>query len=188
MSPEEITARRWRDASRATGKDRPDIALAYLEEALEADPFCQEVLVFAGDLWVMHAEKLGVSVEEGEWRALSYYDRAIAAHPEHAEAYAEKCCVLLYQERYEEALACAERGFELLDRPPTTDLCPGVWTNVAESLYRRKAEALLELGRDDEGRRVLDDGLRRIPGSKYLTSAVEYFLPDVDDPEGEEGE
>ena len=82
-------------------------------------------------------------------------------------------------DEYEAAIECADRGLQLLDSRPTTDSPPEVWTNIGESLYRRKAEALHESGRSAEGRRVLEEGLTRFPGSRYLTQAVRWFLPDL---------
>ena len=180
MSPEVITERAVRRAFRLQELGRYHSALDCLQEALEHDPLCREILVHIGDLYLYDSDELGLDQDQGDRKALEFYDRAIAAWPDHAEAYAEKSQALLYFERYEEALACAERGLQLFDQPPTTDLCPGVWTNVGESLYRRSALALKELGRASEGRARLHEGLRRFPESQYLTQATRAFLPDLE--------
>jgi tetratricopeptide (TPR) repeat protein len=179
MSPEQITSQAIRRACRLTDTGRHRAALDVLLDALDADPLCREVLVYTGDLFAYDNDELGIQEHLSLLRAIELYDRAIAAQPDHAEAYAEKAQVLLYLEQWEAALACAECGLALFDQRPTTDLYHPVWVNVGESLYRRKALALLKLGRAAEGRRVLDAGLTRFPGSEYLTCATEDFLPEL---------
>jgi tetratricopeptide (TPR) repeat protein len=179
MSPEQITEEAIDSAHRLIRAGRHQVALNVLLDALDADPLCREVLVDVGDLLTHRFEELGLEEQPALLRAIEFYDRAIAAQPDHAGAYAEKALALLYLEQNDAALACAEQGMALFDDPPTTDLCHDVWVNVGESLYRRKALALLELGRAAEGRRVLDEGLTRFPGSRYLTWATKHFLPEL---------
>jgi tetratricopeptide (TPR) repeat protein len=179
MSPEEITEKAVRAATRMYLADRPQVALDYLDEALEADPECYEALVMAGEVHDRWGPELGMEQREAALMAISFYDRAIAAQPDHAEAYAEKLLPLLDLDEYEAAIQCADRGLELFDTRPTTDEPPDVWTNIGESLYGRKAEALRKNGQVQEGRCVLDEGLRRFPNSEYLTHYVEKFLPEL---------
>jgi tetratricopeptide (TPR) repeat protein len=177
QSLEVITERAVRDALRAMRSGRYLAAFGYLELAIEADPLCREALVLAGDVCYFQFDDLGITEAEGADSAVGYYDRAIAACPHHAEAYAEKSLCLHDRERYQEALECAELGFSYLEVPPTKDLEPDVWVNVAESLYRRKALALKELGRVEDGWRVLLEGLSRFPESTYLTQCAEQLPP-----------
>src|SRR5688500_14523065 len=100
----------------------PRAVLGYLEEALAADPLCYEALVMAGDIWSLDQEELGVEVDEGSRIAVSFYNRAIAAQPDVAEAYAEKGRTLTCLERWEDALACLEGGLARFDVRPNTDL------------------------------------------------------------------
>ena len=160
--------------------DRPQVALDYLAEALDADPECYEALVMAGELHNLWAPELGLEDQEGPLKAISFFDRAIAVQPDHAEAYAEKALALLDLEEYAEAITCTDRGLALLDSPPTTNYPPEVCINIGESLYSHQAIAFKESGRRDEGRRVLEEGLHRFPGSEYLTQIVDKFLPECD--------
>jgi tetratricopeptide (TPR) repeat protein len=178
MSPEEITERALRAASRMYRADRLKVALSYIEEALDADPRCYEALVFAGDIHSTSAgAELGLPEREAARVAVSYYDRAIQIQPDHAEAYAEKIVPLLDLEEYQAAIECADQGLKLFDARPTTDCPADVWTNIGESLYGRKSLALKRSGRTAEGRHVLEEGLSRFPGSWYLTQIVDEFLP-----------
>ena len=183
MSPEEITEKAVRAASRMYLAHRPRVALEYLAEALEADPHCYEALVMAGELYDRWGEDIGLDEREASLTAVSYYDRAIAVQPDHAEAYAEKAIALLHLDEFRAALESADRGMAVFDIHPTLDLPPDVWINIGESLYRAKALALNELGRADEGRRVLNEGLSRFQGSEYLNQIVDQFLPDLLDGE-----
>jgi tetratricopeptide (TPR) repeat protein len=181
MSPEEITERALRGARRMYRADRFKVALDYLMEALDADPRCYEALVFAGDIYSTDspsaAAELGLSEREAAQMAIAFYDRAIQVQPDHAEAYAEKILPLLDLEEYQAAIECADQGLKLFDARPTTDCPKEVWTNIGKSLYGRKSLALKNSGRTAEGRRVLEEGLSRFPGSWYLTQTVDEFLP-----------
>jgi tetratricopeptide (TPR) repeat protein len=180
MSPEEITERALRAATDMYLAERPRVAMDYILDALDADPQCYEALVFAGDLYT-HSRwglDLALSEEDAARMAISFYDRAIQVQPDHSEAYAEKILPLMDLDEYDAAIECADHGLKVFDSRPTTDSPPVVWTNFGESLYRRKALALKYSGRTGEGRRVLNEGLTRFPGSEYLTMAVDKFLPD----------
>jgi tetratricopeptide (TPR) repeat protein len=176
-SIEVITEHAVRAALRASLADRPRAAICYLEEALEADPHCYEALVMLGEVWDDAEEELGLKEGEGSRRALPYYERAIALQPDNAEAYAEMSGALVHLDQYERALEAANQALALLDQPPVTDHSDDVWVNIAETVYRMRALALLNLNRPAEGRRVLDEGLQRFPESWYLTDATKFFLP-----------
>src|SRR5688500_2659962 len=94
-SPEQITERALRAATKAYLDDRPVLALDYAAEALDADPHCYEALVTSGELYTDWADELGVSQREGALTAILYFDQAISVRPDHAEAYAEKLAPLL---------------------------------------------------------------------------------------------
>jgi tetratricopeptide (TPR) repeat protein len=153
----------------------------YILEALDADPQCYEALVFAGDLHShsRYGPDLALHEQDAARIAISFYDRAIRAQPDHAEAYAEKLIPLSVLGEYETAIECADHGLKLFDIRPTTDSPPEVWKNIGESLYRRKALALKDSGRTVEGCRVLEEGLSRFPDSEYLTQIVDEFLPEA---------
>lgn len=156
-----------RRASRFCRRDRCTDALALLEKALGIDPNCYDALVMAGELYCMQAPELGFEKREGDLRALDLFDRAIAARPGDAEAHNAKALALLHLGDWQEAIACVDRGFEKLGDCPG-DWSPQVWQNIAESLYRTRALALKGARREDEGRDVLAEGLRRFPSSEYL--------------------
>jgi tetratricopeptide (TPR) repeat protein len=176
MSPEEVTARAVRAASRMYLADRPQVALDYVAEALEADPHCYEALVMAGELYDRGGPELGLDEREASWMAVSYFDRAIAAQPEHSEAYAEKAIALCALGECQAAISSADAGLSVFDIHLTIDEPPDVRVNIGESLYRAKALALKESGQVAEGRAVLEEGLSRFPGSEYLTQIVDGFL------------
>ena len=113
MSREQITWRAVRAASRMYLADRPQVALDYLAEALEADPSCYEALVMAGELVDHWAPELGLDEREGASKAIVYFDRAIAARPDDSEAYAEKAITLLHLEEHEASIEAANRGLAL---------------------------------------------------------------------------
>jgi tetratricopeptide (TPR) repeat protein len=94
MSPEEITEKAIRAATRMYLEDRPQVALDYLAEALAADPDCYEALVMAGELYDRWGPELGFAGSDGALKSLCYFDHAIAVRPDHAEAYAEKAIAL----------------------------------------------------------------------------------------------
>jgi len=177
MSPEESTEQALRAACRLGEAGRVAEALQQLLAALEVDPLCREALVHAGDLYNWEGERLGLTEAEGSRRALPFYDRAISAQPDHAEAYAEKARALFFLDDYPQALACADQGLAVLDSPPSREHGPDVWVNIGEALYGAKARSLRALNQADEGRRVLEEGLHRFPESRYLTQFVEAFLP-----------
>jgi tetratricopeptide (TPR) repeat protein len=158
--------------------DRPRVALDYLADSLEADPRCYEALVMAGEIYDRWASELGLDEREGSLVAVAYFDRAIAAQPDHAEAYADRAIALLHLEEYQAALRSAEAGLREFDNYPTKGAPPEVWVNIGESLYRAKALSLKEMGRVAEGRRALQEGLSRFSGSEYLTQVVDTFLPE----------
>jgi tetratricopeptide (TPR) repeat protein len=180
MSPEEITEKALRAANRMYRAERLRVALDYAMEALDVAPRCYEALVLAGDLLSLttSAAEFGLHEREAAQRAISYYDRAIQVQPDHAEAYAEKLVPLLDLGEHQAAIECADQGLALFDIRPTTDCPAEVWTNIGESLYGRKSLALKNSDRTAEGRRVLEEGLSRFPGSWYLTQIVDEFLPD----------
>lgn len=177
-SIEETTEWAVSAASRAYRADRPRLALDYLDEALEADPKCYEALVMAGEVWDLFEEELGLAEGEGSRLALMYFERAITLQPDNSEAYAEMSGTLMHLNEHQRSLDAANRALELLGHPPVTDHPDDVWVNIAETVYRMRALALLNLGRPAEGRRVLDEGLQRFPESWYLTDATKFFLPD----------
>ena len=180
MSPEQITWRAVRAATRMYLADRPQVALDYLAEALKADPLCYEALVMAGELVDHWAPELGLDEREGASTAIVYFDRAIAARPDYSETYAEKAITLFYLDEYEASIATADQGLALFDEHPTADLPPDVWVNIGESLYRAKTKALSATGRREEARSVLGEGLSRFPRSEYLTQLVDEFLPKLE--------
>ena len=176
---EETTEKAVRAATRMYLADRPRVALDYLAEAFDVDPNCYEALVMAGDLYDLRGQELGLGDEQGSLTSLGYYGRAIAARPDHAEAFAGKAIALLHLEEYIAAIQTADQGLRVFDQRPTTDEPPNVWVNIGESLYRAKALALLDDGNEEAGRQALGEGLSRFPDSEYLTQIVEYFLPDL---------
>ena len=176
-SIEQITERAWKSAWRAEQADRHWTALDYILEGLEADPVCYELLVYAGELLNTAWEDMGLCDKESAERAIPYFDRAIAAKPEMAEAYICKALALNDLERPEQALAILEVGGDLYEQWPNTDVYPAVRVNIGESLYNHRVVALLQLRRTDEARQVLNEGLRRFPESTYLTELTERFLP-----------
>src|SRR5262249_32305756 len=91
----------------------------------------------------------------------------------------EKAIALLHLEDHERAIRAADQGLAVFDSPTTIDSPPAVRTNIGESLYRAKAVALRESGQAPSGRRVLEEGLGRFPGSEYLTQIVDRSLPDL---------
>lgn len=183
-SIEEITERAITAANRAFLADRPQAAVGYLEEALEADPVCYEALVSMGETWVYCEKELGLKEGEGSQRALRYFERAIALKPDDAEAYAEMSCALMELSRFERALEATEEALARYEQPWVSNHPPDVWVNIGETIYRMRALALLNLNRVGEGRQALEEGLRRFPESWYLTDATKFFVPDGFDPEG----
>jgi tetratricopeptide (TPR) repeat protein len=186
MSFEDVTYRYIRAADRMCLQGRVRIALDYLLEALRVDPDCYEALVAAGELYDVYSDELGMDEREGTLAGLAMFDRAVAVHPDLADAYAGKALGLLYIDQPIEAVRCADIGLQLLDADPTMHLPEAVRTNITESFYRIKALALQDMDRGDEGRQVLEEGLRRFPNSRYLSQIVHWFLPQSQD--GERGE
>src|SRR5439155_11125730 len=126
-----------------------------------------------GELDDQCGPELVLSEREGALAALTYFDHAIALRPDYAEAYAEKAIALLHLEDDEGAIRSADQGLAVFDTCPTLDSPLPIWTNIGESLYRAKALALQESGRAESGRRTLEEGLERFPGSEYLTQIVD---------------
>jgi tetratricopeptide (TPR) repeat protein len=176
MSFEQITERAITDANRVLNADRPKVALDYLADALEADPRSYEALVLTAEIYSLYADDLDDEPAAAQQEAIGLFDRAIAIRPEDPEAYASKALSLLYLDRVEDAVACADLGLGCLSEPPTDGYLP-VWTNIAETLYYVKSHALKRMRQIGEGRQVLAEGLRRFPGSEYLTFKTRAFLP-----------
>lgn len=176
-SIEQITERAWKDARRAECAGKLQAALDYLDQGLEADPYCYELLIYAAELRLLNGDELTWNDGECALRSIPYFDRAISARPEIAEAHISKALAFLYREQPSEALSCLEVGEALYEQWPNTDVYPAVRMNIGESLYNHRTVALLQLGRTDEARRALHEGLRRFPESEYLTDLIERFLP-----------
>lgn len=169
----------WRAHDLSTD-GRPKEALSHIEAALEIEPKHVQAMILAGDIYQLDCEELGIDPDKAFQIAIQCYDRALAVDPKLAEAWAGKAEVLYWSRCPELALESAETGLFLLP------LCigyamnsPDVHINVAETLFKYKVSALLRLGRKDEARQALSDGLEYCPGSEYLSGLLEEFVPEI---------
>ncbi|MHB1000416.1 MAG: tetratricopeptide repeat protein [Armatimonadota bacterium] len=155
-------------------------ALSYAQAALEIEPGNVEALVLIGDIHTLFPDALGLDTAISYKSALEYLDRALDIEPKHADALGAKALTLIYTQRFEEALDTAERGLFVLPLRIGYGMNhDSVYTNIAEALFDRKVRALLGLGRDNEARQTLSDGLLHCPGSKYLTRLIDDVIPDL---------
>src|SRR5438477_7196749 len=115
MSSEQEAEQALRAAARSYIADEWRAALDSVSRALEADPRSYKALILAGDMYSLCGPELGVDEREGELRAISFFDRAIAAQPHHAEAYAHKAETLVYLGEYAAAIECADQAANMLD-------------------------------------------------------------------------
>lgn len=95
---------------------------------------------------------------------------------------------LLYLDRLAEALNAADAGLVVLPKREGYAMTYSpVYTNVAESLFDAKVQALLELGRGTEAAVALRTGFDHCPGSEYLSLNLDFVTrvelpPDPDVP------
>lgn len=163
-------------------------ALSYAQAALEIDPGHVQALILVGEIHTLCPDELGLDTATSYAIALEHLNRALDIEPRHAEAWGDRGLTLIYAQRFEEALDAAERGLSVLPLRIGYGMSyQPVYTNVAEALFDRKVGALLGLGRSEEARQALTDGLLHCPGSKYLSRLIDGFLPDLTlgDPQGE---
>ncbi|MFN3653620.1 MAG: DUF3856 domain-containing protein [Armatimonadota bacterium] len=157
---------------RSSGEGNEPQAWRCLLEALQIEPDHLEALTLAGDLALLEWDDIDCpeirDAKTGCAIALSYYERALAIEPRHADPWAGKALALVWLGRFEEALAAAEKGLEVLPLRLGDLESPEVYQNVAESLYSDRAQALRGLGRWDEALATLDEGLRLYPDSRLL--------------------
>jgi tetratricopeptide (TPR) repeat protein len=158
----------WRAAD-LFGEHRSKEALAHLEESLAVVPDHIQALNLAGDIYTLRAEELGLDPADCLLRAMSCFDRVLARHPAHAEAWSGKALVYLYMGRAGDALSAADMGIASLPaRVGYGMTSPEVHSNVAADLYSTKVGALLRLGRRAEATEALAAGLTYCPDSRLL--------------------
>jgi tetratricopeptide (TPR) repeat protein len=173
MTASEREARRlYMKAIELSNRDNLPDAWHRVCQALELDPNCIEANVLAGDLWLLEWSEIGYgdhSQTEAAEAALTYFDYALAAGPDYADAWAGKAHALLQLGRLEEALEAGRSGLSALPkRIGKLMSSPEVYRNVAEEVYDGVVRALVALGRDGEGQAILQEGLALYPDSTYL--------------------
>ena len=161
-------------------EDRWGQAIIYALEGLRFYADRPELLILIGDIYVLRYEELGMSEEEACGLALDYFERAIQIEPGLADAWAGKSLALKYLRRHGEALQAAEEGLKVLPRRQGI-YADELYTNIAESLFAAKVTALAGLGRAEEAREALSEGLGHCPGSSYLSLLVDEVAPQPGD-------
>lgn len=167
-------------ALRLSTEPRLEEAISYVSAALESNPYHLQSLVLAGDIYVLHYDDLGMNEDTACKMALDFYERAIHVERRLAEAWEGKARALVHLQRFGEALCAAEEGLKVL--PMRIGIENDViYTNIAESLFEDKVQALFNLGRREEARKTLSEGLQYCPSSSYLSHLIDQFAPCVND-------
>jgi len=135
---------------------RPDLALEWVDRALQAEPENPEALTLKGDI----LQEAALCEE-----AISFYDRALEIVPDALEVIAERARALHILERWEEALAGADTGLAIL-----RDLEEGEVGHdpVTALLHEIRVSSLIGLGRMQDAERAARDALERCPGDERL--------------------
>jgi tetratricopeptide (TPR) repeat protein len=136
----------------------PELACEWIDRALAEEPENPEALFVKGDI-LQALERFDV--------ALVCYDRVLELLPEAVDAVAEKAQVLCELGRWEQAIKTADAGIEAISSAAGAEQAAD-WGATEETLLEAKAHALFELGRTEESIQVLEEGLRRHPGSHLL--------------------
>ncbi len=182
MNDEEALDRYYSTAEALLKSGKPCEALDCTLAALAICDDSVETLLQAGELCLLYGSDMGMAGDFAEQQALTYFDRLLAIEGQHAAAWSGKAFAELYLNRPDAALVSIERGFACIKSGIGFGMgFEPVNTNVLESLFRCRILALVELGRREEARQVLAEGLRAVPQSRYLTSLTEEFQPELSD-------
>jgi TolB-like protein len=147
-------------------KEKNNAARALFEQALAIDP--NSVDAITGVAATYRQEYLfgwGNSGTDYDAKILGELDRAIALDPDHAESYMHKSFYLGMSRRSEEAIRVADAGLAL--NPNIT------------YLYMARANAELDLGRFDEAKSDMQQGIRLSPRDPFAT----FFFTGIGDAE-----
>lgn len=139
--------------------------LRYLQEWLHMDPQALYPLVRSGEI-------LWLELDRDE-EAYEIFQRAVEAHPFCLEAWLGMAKISFYQGNYGRAIELLHNAWNSLPHaewayPPTRVII----SNILESLYEATAQVFKALGEVRLARNILQEGIRVLGHSDYLSEAL----------------
>lgn len=161
----------WR-ANSLAAKGKVLAAWRLVRASQDVDADAPEANVLAGDQLLCSWEFLGLSGYSNELaarEALSYFQRALAVMPNHADAYSGQTAALLETGEIEAAVRSARESLVALEsRIGELMFDAEVYRLVAEEVYSNAGKTLAAGGEIAEAREVLTRGLAEFPGCAFL--------------------
>lgn len=152
-------------------------ALAHVNTLLALEPDNVQGLMLAGEIHLLYHDELSIETGEASRLAMGYFRRVTSRLPGHAEAWGAIALSHLYLNESALAVEAADRGLASLGSAIGFGMTfEPIRENVAEALYDRKIRALIELGKLDDARQALREGLSCCQGSEFLSRHIQSLM------------